>query len=101
MAGRLLFILLVLAFGYLQWKLWFDRGSVPRAAQLERELKVLQAKNEEARRRNRELEADVRDLEKAGEAVEERARTELGMVKKSETLLQLRDSRAPSPAAKP
>lgn len=94
MAARLLFVLLLLAFGYLQWKLWFDRASIPRAAALERDLAAINAKNEAAKRRNAELEADVRDLEKAGEAIEERARSELGMVRKGETLIHVREPRS-------
>ncbi len=98
MAARLIFVLLVVALGYLQWKLWFDRASIPRAAALERDLAAINARNEAAKQRNAELEADVRDLEKAGEAIEERARSELGMVKKGETLIQVREPRSPPQA---
>ena len=42
------------------------------------------------------LDADVRDLEKAGEAIEERARSELGMVKKGETLIQVKELQPPA-----
>jgi cell division protein FtsB len=100
MIGRLIFGFLVIAFLLLQYKLWFDKGSVPRAHVLERELADLKAKNETAKRQNAVLDADVKDLEKAGEAIEERARNELGMVKKGETLIQVKEP-APQPSPVP
>lgn len=96
MIGRFIFGALVLAFLVLQYKLWFDKGSVPRAHVLEKELDELKAKNEASKRQNAVLDADVKDLEKAGEAIEERARSELGMVKKGETLIQVKEPNANS-----
>ena len=97
MKSRIIFGVLLLMFVSLQYKLWFDKGSVPRAHALEQDLADLKAKNEDAKQKNAVLEADVRDLEKAGEAIEERARSELGMVKKGETLIQVKE--LPAPAA--
>ena len=97
MIGRLIFTVLALIFLGVQYKLWFDKGSVPRAHALEQDLADLKAKNEEAKQKNAVLEADVRDLEKAGEAIEERARSELGMVKKGETLIQVKELRQAVP----
>ena len=99
MKGRIIFGVLLLMFVGLQYKLWFDKGSVPRAHALEQDLADLKAKNEDAKQKNAVLEADVRDLEKAGEAIEERARSELGMVKKGETLIQVKDRPEASHAA--
>ena len=96
MKGRLIFTVLALIFLGVQYKLWFDKGSVPRAHALERDLADVKAKNEEAKQKNAALEADVRDLEKAGEAIEERARSELGMVKKGETLIQVKELQPPA-----
>jgi cell division protein FtsB len=96
MFGRIIFGALVVIFLVLQYKLWFDKGSIPRAHTLEVELQDLKAKNEEAKQKNAILEADVKDLEKVGEAIEERARSELGMVKKGETLIQVKEKAAPS-----
>lgn len=98
MTGRVIFAVLVLMFLGLQYKLWFDKGSVPRAHALEQDLADLKAKNEDAKQKNAVLDADVRDLEKAGEAIEERARSELGMVKKGETLIQLKELQPPAPS---
>ena len=100
MKGRIIFGVLLLMFVGLQYKLWFDKGSVPRAHALEQDLAELKAKNEDSKQKNAVLEADVRDLEKAGEAIEERARSELGMVKKGETLIQVKELQPPAaPAA--
>jgi cell division protein FtsB len=96
MIGRVIFAVLVLMFLGLQYKLWFDKGSVPRAHALEQDLADIKSKNEDAKQKNAVLEADVRDLEKAGEAIEERARSELGMVKKGETLIQVKEMAAPA-----
>ena len=93
--GKVIFAVLALLFLGVQYKLWFDKGSVPRAHALEQDLAELKAKNEEAKQKNAVLEADVRDLEKAGEAIEERARSELGMVKKGETLIQVKELQPP------
>ena len=99
MKGRIIFGVLLLMFVGLQYKLWFDKGSVPRAHALEQDLADLKAKNEDAKQKNAVLEADVRDLEKAGEAIEERARSELGMVKKGETLIQVKERPVAAPGA--
>jgi cell division protein FtsB len=100
MIGRIVFALLVVAFLVLQYKLWFDKGSVPRAHTLEKELAEIKSKNDQAKQTNARLDADVKDLEKAGEAIEERARSELGMVKKGETLIQVKELPAqPAPTA--
>lgn len=97
MIGRVIFVVLLLMFLGVQYKLWFDKGSVLRAHALEQDLADLKAKNEDAKLKNAVLDADVRDLEKAGEAIEERARSELGMVKKGEMLIQVKEF--PQPAA--
>ncbi len=99
MKGKFIFVVLVLMFVGLQYKLWFDKGSVPRAHALEQDLADVNAKNEDAKQKNAVLDADVRDLEKAGEAIEERARSELGMVKKGETLIQVKERPIAAPAA--
>ena len=97
MKGRVIFTVLALIFLGVQYKLWFDKGSIPKAHALEQDLADLKATNEQAKQKNAVLEADVRDLEKAGEAIEERARSELGMVKKGETLIQVKEMRPAVP----
>lgn len=73
----------------LQYPLWFGNGGVMALWQLQRELAAHQIEIAQLRERNRVLEAEVLDLKQGLEAVEERARKELGMVKKGETFFQI------------
>ena len=73
----------------LQYPLWVGKGSWMRAWDLERQVEEQRAANAVAKARNDALEADVRDLKEGSEAVEERARMELGMVRKDETFYQV------------
>lgn len=80
-----LLIILVL----LQYRLWFGDGSVREVAQLQTQITTQEAQNARLRERNRTLAAEVQDLKKGTTAIEERARTDLGMVGKSETFYQV------------
>ena len=80
-----LLILLVL----LQYRLWFGDGSVREVARLQAEIPAQEEQNVRLRERNRTLAAEVQDLKKGTTAIEERARTDLGMVGKSETFNQV------------
>ena len=72
-----------------QAQLWFGNGGKPHAMNLQLQLSRQQAANDEARVRNTRLEAEVRDLREGLEMVEEKARSELGMVKPDEILVQV------------
>ena len=72
-----------------QAQLWFGNGGKPHAMNLELQLKRQQAANDAARARNARLQAEVRDLREGLEMVEEKARSELGMVKPDEILVQI------------
>jgi cell division protein FtsB len=71
-----------------QAQLWFGNGGKPHAMNLQLQLSRQQAANDQARARNTRLEAEVRDLREGLEMVEEKARSELGMVKPDEILVQ-------------
>ena len=73
----------------LQYPLWFGSGGVFAVWQLQREIAAQQAENTKLRERNAALNAEVSDLKQGSTAIEERARTELGMVKKGETFYQV------------
>ena len=73
----------------LQYPLWVGTGSWMRVWDLERQLVEQRAANTSAKARNDALEADVRDLKEGSEAVEERARIELGMIRKDEVFYQV------------
>lgn len=72
-----------------QADLWLGKGSLPYVWKLERELAAQLAVNEGARARNARLEAEVTDLREGLEMVEDKARSELGMVRPDEVLVQV------------
>lgn len=84
-----LFVALVLVLAGLQYRLWVGEGSLAQVSELKRQIADQQGENERLLERNRILEAEVLELKKGMETVEERARHELGMVKEGETLYQL------------
>ncbi|GAB3388305.1 FtsB/FtsL family cell division protein [Azotobacter armeniacus] len=84
-----LFVVLAMLLGGLQHRLWVGDGSLAQVTELKRQIAEQQGENERLHERNRILEAEVRELKKGMETVEERARHELGMVKEGETLYQL------------
>lgn len=82
------YVLLAL-FLLLQYPLWFGSGGVLSSRTLNREIGAQQDENVLLTERNRTLAAEVVDLQQGLETVEERARSELGMVKKGETFFQV------------
>jgi cell division protein FtsB len=72
----------------LQYPLWFGKGGLLRVAELERQLDAQRAVNQSLEVRNASLDAEVRDLKAGYEAIEERARYELGLVKDGEVFVQ-------------
>lgn len=81
----ILFVLLVL----LQFKLWLGEGGFREVARLESHVEEQHQKNEELLQRNAELQAEVEDLRERLDAVEERARNELGLIKPDEQFYQV------------
>ena len=73
----------------LQLKLWTGTGGTPDVKRLRARVEAQRAENETLKQRNEALAADVRDLKEGREGVEERARSELGMVKPGETFYQV------------
>ena len=76
-----LFLVLILLLAGLQYRLWVGDGSLAEIAELKRQIAAQQGENRHLLERNRILEAEVLELKKGMETVEERARHELGMVK--------------------
>ena len=81
-------LLVVLLLG-LQYKLWIGEGSVAEVWQLRQALEAQQAENEELRSRNAALDAEVADLKTGLDAIEERARRDLGMIRRDEIFFQV------------
>lgn len=88
---RLVAAILLLLLLALQAKLWLGDNSVPELWRLHRQVDAQVAENEELARRNDTLEAEVKDLKEGTAAVEERARSELGMIRADEQLIYLAD----------
>ncbi len=79
---------LLLLLGALQIPLWLGEGSYRDVRLLREAIEIHKAENETLRLRNRALEAEVRDLREGHAAIEERARTELGLIREGETFFQ-------------
>ena len=73
----------------LQYRLWVGEGSLAEIWSMKEKIEEQTLENQLLRERNELLKAEVADLKKGLDAVEERARSELGMVKKEETFYQL------------
>jgi cell division protein FtsB len=86
---RLVIAALLVAFVALQYRLWAGKGSIPEVRHLQQQIAAQQAELAELNERNDSLRAEVEDLRKGLEAVEARARAELGMIREGETFYQV------------
>jgi cell division protein FtsB len=93
---RVLIAIFALALALLQLKLWMSDGGLRELAELKARVEAQSAANAALAARNAALEAEVVDLKEGLDAVEERARSELGMVKGNETFYQVTPMRAAS-----
>ena len=73
----------------LQYPLWFGKGGWLRVRELDRQVASQLAVNAGLKARNETLDAEVRDLKQGLDAIEERARLELGMIRKDEVFFQV------------
>lgn len=86
---RTLIALLLLVFSALQYRLWFGQLSITDYLRQQEEIATQQASNQELIKRNRMLLADVNDLRQGLEAIEERARNELGLIAEDEVFFRI------------
>lgn len=98
---RLITLTLAVLLALIQYPLWMGKGGFFRIRELSLQLEAAREKNEENRLRNAKLASEVRDLEVGTEAIEERARYELGMIKKNEIFIQVIDTSKFSAKNKP
>jgi cell division protein FtsB len=91
-------ILLLILIG-LQLKLWSGKGSMREVDSLRVQVKQQTEENTKLQRRNQALGADVLDLKNGDQAIEARARTELGLIKPGEVFYQVVDTPAPAASA--
>ena len=89
MSKRFVPMLLIALLLVLHGQLWFGRGSVRSVNKLQSELDSQKVNNTQAALVNDRLEAEIRDLKEGLEIVEEKARSELGMVKNNEIFVQV------------
>ena len=89
MHRRLVPAFLLLLLGVVHAQLWFGRGSVGAVATLQQKLEAQKAANAQAQQANDRLASEVRDLKEGLEMIEEKARSELGMVKPNEIFVNV------------
>jgi cell division protein FtsB len=85
-AATLILVVLLLL---LQYPLWLGKGSWLKVWDLNRQVEEQQRINQQTKTRNALLDAEVRDLKQGTAAIEERARSELGMIKRDEVFYQI------------
>ena len=82
---RWLIIILIVLLAGLQWRLWVGEGSLGHRAELNRQLQQQEDENQTLRQRNQQIATDVESLKNNLDAIEEKARADLGMIKQGET----------------
>lgn len=80
----------------IQYPLWLGKGGWLRVWELDRQVAQVKSNNDKLKQRNSKLESEVQDLKTGTDAVEERARFELGMIKKNEIFVQILDPNSPA-----
>jgi len=98
MLMRVLPLVLLLALALMQYPLWFGKAGWLRVWEMEAQVSAQQDLNDGLRLRNAALEAEVRDLQNGTDAIEERARQELGLVSDGELFVQIVEGAAPAGA---
>ena len=88
---------LAVAIILLQYRIWLSEDGVHQVTRLRQAVAVQRAENEQLGERNRQLAAEVRDLKTGLDALEERARSDLGMIARNETFYQVVPA-TPAPA---
>jgi len=86
---RWLLLILLMMLAGLQYRLWFGEANLLQVWQLEQQIMDQRQLNQQLTERNKRLEAEVQDLKQGLSALEERARSEMGMIREGETFYQL------------
>ncbi len=93
---RFVTTLLLMLLVFLQYRLWIGNGSLTEVHHLEQVKQEHVLENEQMIERNQSLAAEVLDLKKGLDAIEERARSEMGMIKEDETFYQVITQQTPA-----
>jgi cell division protein FtsB len=86
---RILLAVLLIVLLLLQYKLWLGEGGFANVRRLEQRVAEQAEENKFLEQRNQELQAEVEDLRQGYDAIEERARSELGMIREDEEFYQV------------
>jgi len=89
---RLITLALLALLVLIQYPLWLGKGGWLRVGELDKQVTAARVKNDGLKERNAKLDSEVQDLKNGTAAVEERARFELGMIKKDEIFVQILDA---------
>jgi cell division protein FtsB len=81
--------ILLILLAVLQYRLWIGEGSLAHAHRLEGNISAQQAENDRMRERNRILDVEVDELKTGLDTIEERARNDIGLIKKDETFFMI------------
>lgn len=85
----------------LQYRVWLSPDGVREVARLRQAVAAQHTENDQLEERNRQLAAEVRDLKTGMDAIEERARSDLGMIARNETFYQVVPARPTDPTHAP
>ncbi|WP_049458015.1 cell division protein FtsB [Stenotrophomonas maltophilia] len=95
---RWMLLVLALLLGWLQYRFWFGPGNSGEVMMLEAQVANQERDNEGLQQRNDALAAEVKDLKEGQSAIEERARSELGMIKPGEKFYRVVEDAPVAPA---
>lgn len=98
---KLLALVLVTLIALIQYPLWAGKGSWLRVLEVDQQRQAQREVNQRLQTRNAALDAEVRDLKQGLDAIEERARSELGMIRQDEIFFHLLGDTGGSPAPRP
>ena len=86
---KIIAVVLLALLIWLQYKIWLQDGGIPEVIQLQQDVEQVKSEVEQLQERNSSLNAEVKDLKKGLDAIEERARSEMGMIKEGEVYYQV------------
>jgi len=90
---KVIILILLVLLVMLQYRIWLGEGGLPEVLKLDTEISKVDQDVERLQERNKALDAEVLDLKTGLQAIEERARNELGMIRKDEVYYQVIENR--------
>jgi len=87
--SRIFIIVLLIMLVWLQYKLWFSPSGLPQYWRMKDQIEKAETENTALQARNAQVVAEVENLKQGNDAIEERARKELGLIKNDEVFYQI------------